>query len=114
MIRIRFQYGAEERLGIGMGGQRVDVRCRADLAETTLVENRDAVGESPDDGEVVRHEHIGGAALPLQLIQQVEHRRLNGDVERRSHLVAEHDLGFGGEGSCNGNALLFAAGQLVR
>ena len=52
--------------------------------------------------------------LRLQLDEQVEDRRLHGDVERRGRLVADDELGVAGERARDRDALLEPARQLHR
>ena len=50
--------------------------------------------------------------LRLQLDEQVEDRRLHGDVERRGRLVADDELRVAGERARDRDALLQPAGEL--
>ena len=50
----------------------------------------------------------------LQLAEQVEDLRLDGDVERRGRLVGDQELGIAGERHGDHDALAHAAGELVR
>ena len=52
--------------------------------------------------------------LLLQVLQQVDHLRLDRDVERRHRLVADDQLGLDGERAGDADALALAAGELVR
>ena len=52
--------------------------------------------------------------LLLERPQQLEHRRLHGDIERRHGLVRDQQLGFQGERARDGDALPLAAGELPR
>ena len=49
----------------------------------------------------------------LQLDEQVEDRRLDGDVERRGRLVADDELRVAGERARDRDALLQAARELA-
>ena len=46
------------------------------------------------DRQVVRDEEVGQPLLALQVLHDVEHLRLHGDVERRGRLVADQELGL--------------------
>ena len=50
----------------------------------------------------------------LQVLQQVDDLRLDGDVERRDRLVADDEVGLDGERAGDADALSLAAGELVR
>ena len=49
-----------------------------------------------------------------QVHEQVEHLRLDRDVERGDRLVADEEVGLHGERPGDGDALALAAGELVR
>ncbi len=66
-----------------------------------------------DDGEVVADEQIREAELRLELRKQVENSRLDGDVERRDGFVADENLRFDGECTCDGDPLALAARELT-
>src|SRR6185437_9232949 len=72
------------------------------------------VGDARDDAEVVGDEEHRQAQLALQLLQQLEHRRLHRHVERRGDLVADQEVGPRGQGAGDGDALALAAGELDR
>ena len=57
---------------------------------------------------------IGDAGLALQLEQQVQDPLGDQRVERRGHLVADDEVGLGGERPGDADALLLAAGELAR
>ena len=59
-------------------------------------------------------EEIGQAELLLQVLQQVDHLRLDRDVERRDRLVADDQLGLDRERAGDADALALAAGEFVR
>ncbi len=85
----------------------------AELHQPSEIEDCDPVGDVADDAEVVRDEEIGGAMLRLQLDQQIENRRLDGDVERRGRFVAHDDLRLAGERTRNREPLLQSARELA-
>ena len=64
--------------------------------------------------QVVGDEQVRGPGLALQVEQQVHERALHRDVQRRHGLVADHQVGPGGEGPGDGHPLLLAAAQLAR
>mgnify|MGYP003694014791 CR=1 FL=1 len=76
------------------------------------VEDGDPVGDVADDAEVVRDEEVGDLLLRLELDEQVEDRRLHGDVERRGRLVADDELRVSRERARDRDPLLEAAGEL--
>ena len=62
----------------------------------------------------MRDQHDGHAEARLQLAQQLEDLRLDGDVERGRRLVGDQQLGVAGERHGDHHALAHAAGELVR
>ena len=69
--------------------------------------------DGANDGEVVRDEHIGDAFFALQADQQVEDLAAHRDVERRHRFVEHDQVGPGGDGAGDGDALALAAGDLA-
>ena len=64
--------------------------------------------------QAVRDEQVREAQALLQVLQEVEHLRLHRHVERRYRLVADDELGLGGERTGDPDALALAARELVR
>ena len=89
-------------------------RLVGDLDDAAEVHHADLVGDVADDREVVRDEEVGEALPRLQVLHEVEHLRLHRDVERRGRLVADQELGLGGERARDRDALPLAARELVR
>jgi hypothetical protein len=96
------QRPAEELLG----GRQLD-----DLAE---VHDRDPVGDVADDGEVVGDEEVRQVELVLQLDEEVEHLRLDRDVEGGDGLVGDDELGPQHERAGKPDPLALAAAELMR
>ena len=64
--------------------------------------------------KIVRDEEIGEMPLALQPLHQIENLRLDRHVERRDRFVGDDEVGIGGERAGDADALLLAAGELVR
>ena len=67
-----------------------------------------------DHRQIVRDEQISEPHLALQVHHQIEHLRLDRDVERRHRLVADDQLRLQRERAGNADALALPAGKLVR
>ena len=67
-----------------------------------------------DDAQVVGDEQVGQPHLALQLQQQVDDLRLDGDVQRRHRLVGDDQLRLQGQRPRDADALPLAARELVR
>ncbi len=74
----------------------------------------DPVGDVAHDAQVVRDEDVGQVELVLQLVEQVDHLRLDRDVERRDRLVEQDQLRVDGERPRDPDPLALAARELVR
>jgi hypothetical protein len=72
------------------------------------------VGVLRHHAEVVRDEHDAHVARRLQLAQQFQDLRLDGDVKRRGRLVGEQHPRAARERHRDHHALAHAAGELVR
>src|SRR6185436_5978773 len=84
------------------------------LDELAGVEHADAVAHLADDAEVVADQERGGVVLLLEVRDEVQHLGLDRRVEARRRLVQDQQLGIGGERHGDHDALLHAAGELVR
>jgi hypothetical protein len=89
------------------------VHDRALLADEAALEHEHAVGDGRDDAEVVGDEEEREAEIGAQLGEQLEHGRLNGDVERGGDLVADEENGIGRERARDRDSLALAARQLA-
>ena len=91
-----------------IGEQRVDRRALDDLAG---VHHHHLVGDLGDDAEIVGDDQHRHAEPALQVLQQVEDLRLDGDVERRRRLVGDQQRGLAGQRHGDHDPLAHAAGQ---
>ena len=71
-------------------------------------------GEFGDHAEVVRYQNDRHIQFRLQVAQQIENLRLDGDVERRRRFIGNEQPRPAGDGDCDHHALPHAAGKLVR
>ena len=85
-----------------------------DLDDPAEVHHRDAIRDVADDGEIVGDEDVGEVELLLQVDEQVEHLRLDRDVERGDRLVRDDELRLQHERAGEPDALPLAAAELVR
>jgi hypothetical protein len=110
-LRVGHRHGRQERLGVGVLRVLEQVVDRADLDDSAQVHDGDPVGDVPHDGQVVRHEQVREPEPRLELVQEVDHPGLDGDVQRRDGLVEHHECRVGGEGAGDADALPLAAGE---
>ena len=86
----------------------------APIACTRPVAHRDElVGVARGEVEVVQHHDDRGAALAVEVGEQVEHLDLVGDVEEGRRLVEQQDVGLLRERHRDPHALALAARELV-
>ncbi len=85
-----------------------------DLDDLARVHYGDALRHLRDDAQVVRDEQDRHVALGLQLREQIEDLRLDGDIERGGRLIGDQHLGIGRERRRDHDALLLAARELER
>ncbi len=104
----------QKRLGIGVVGGREDLVGAAQFDDMAQVHDHHPVRQVAHDRQVVADEKKRRSVLPLDLHQEVGHRRLNGHVECRYRFVRHHDLGAPGEGAGDAHALFLPARQLTR
>ena len=91
--------------------QRALVGVFDDAAE---IHHGDAVADVLDHRQIVRDEKISEPQFALQIHHQIEHLRLDRDVERGHRLVADDQLRLQRERARDTDALALAAGELVR
>src|SRR6185503_7635607 len=77
------------------------------------VHHGDAIADVLDDGQVVGDEQVREVHAALQVAQQVDDLRLDGDVEGRHRLVGDDEPRVHGQGAGDTDALSLAAGELV-
>ncbi|MNL39954.1 hypothetical protein D3C87_1622640 [compost metagenome] len=75
-----------------------------------ILHDVDIVGELPDDGKVMRDQDYRHAERFLQVADEVEDLRLDGDIEGRCRLVGNQHIGIVGERHGNHDALPLATG----
>ena len=78
------------------------------------VHDGDPVGDVVDDAEVVRDEDVRQVELVLQVVEQVDHLRLDRDVERGDRLVGDDQLRVQRERARDADPLPLSARELVR
>ena len=96
-----------------MIGRREHGRRVAARHHLALEHDRDLVGDPLHRAEVVGDEEIGDAEVVLQLFQQPEDLFSDQLIERRRHLVADDEIGFGGQRPGDRHPLLLSARQFA-
>ena len=96
-----------------MIGRREDCRRVAARHDLALEHDHDLVGDALHRAEIVGDEEIGDAQLVLQPLQEPKDFLADQLIERGGHLVADDEIGLGGERPGDRHALLLPAGQFA-
>ena len=92
----------------------VDRLAVGEFHDAAEIEHHHAMRNLAHDGQVVADEDHRHAEIGLQLHDQVDDLRLDGNVERADGLVADDELGLDDHGARDADALVLAAGEFVR
>ncbi|CAM5715349.1 hypothetical protein SANTM175S_08360 [Streptomyces antimycoticus] len=106
-------HGGQQIAGVPLAGVVHDLFDRSRLHEAAAAHDVDAVGDQPGHAQIVGDHQDADAGALLELHQQVEDARLDGDVERGGGLVGHQQPGLGGQRDGDEDALQHAAGELV-
>src|SRR6185437_5211086 len=99
---------------IGMVRRGEELLGRRLLDDAAEIHDGDAVGEVLDDAEIMADEEIGEAEGLAQLDEEVQHLRLDRDVERRHRLVADDEFRLHRQRPGDADAGALPAGELMR
>ncbi len=103
----------EQHLGVRVLGVSEDLPRLSLLDDAPVLHHAHPLGHALDDAEVVRDQQHRHAHALLQLAQQLEDLRLDGDVERRGGLVGDEEVRLVGERHGDHHALALAARELM-
>ena len=112
--RLALRGGGEQMAGVGVARPVEHLRHLALLDQLALGHDADPVGEAADDGEVVGDEQDRHAEPGLEVLEQLQDLRLDGDVQGGGRLVGDQEVGLVGQRHGDHHPLALAAGQLVR
>ena len=96
-----------------MHGLAEDLVRRPALHEAAAVHDGDAVGENLHHRQIMADEEKGEALAVAQIHQQIEHLRLDGEIEGGDGLIGDDEPGPADEGAGDGDALALPAGELM-
>ena len=82
--------------------------------DLTRVHDGDIVRDFRHNAKVVGNQNDGHVVLALEIDQEVQNLRLNGDVERGGWFVGDQKIGLVCERHGNHDALTLTARELVR
>ena len=111
---IRNRNSGEKSLGVRMHRSLIKHFLGSSLHNEAEVHNGDPVGDHFHDGEVMRNENVGQIEFLLQMMEEVQHLGLDGNVQSGNGLVGDDELRFYGQGPGDSDTLFLTAGELVR
>ncbi len=82
--------------------------------DTTALHDTYAMGDPPNQVEIVADQQQRHAQPRLQFLEQFEDLQLHGNVQRRGRFIGDQQLRLVGQGHGDHHALALAAGQFVR
>src|SRR5262249_20754154 len=112
-LRIRHRHRGEQRLGVRVARRPVELAGVRQLDDLPQVHHRHAGRDVLDDLQIVGDENVGQPELALQVHQQIDDLRLNGDVERADRLVGDYQPRPYRYTGRDTKALPLTAGELV-
>ena len=85
-LRVGNRHGGKQRLRIRVQRVGVELVARRQLHHAAQIHHRDAVGDVFDDVQIVRDEQVRQPHALLQIVQEVNHLRLNRHIQRGDRL----------------------------
>ena len=92
----------------------IDLLRIAGFDDAPQIHDADAVADVADDVQIVRDEQIRKPQLILKAHQQIQHLRLNGNIQRGNRLIRNDETRARDQGAGDGDALTLTAGELMR
>ena len=114
MHRIEARHRSEQSGSVRMRRPSQHFCRRSQFQHAAGVKDAHGVANPVDESQVVRDEQHRQPAAESQFVQQIEYRRLDGDIERRRGLVEDHEVWVADQRGRDQRTLLHAAAQLVR
>src|SRR6476659_2001145 len=114
VARVDARHFLDERDGVGVVGRGVDLRRGTRFHYAPQVHDHDPVGDVADHAQVVADEQVRELQLLAQPDEEVQHLRLDRDVEGRDRLVADQESWVHRERACDADAAALPPGELVR
>jgi hypothetical protein len=91
----------------------VEISFLSELHDTTQIHDSHTIADMLDHGEIVSNEKVGKVKRLLQILEEVKHLGLNGDVQRRHGLIGNDQLWVQGQGTGNGDSLTLAPAEFM-
>ena len=114
LIRTGQRDGAEQRLCIGVAHFVENIRDGAGLNGLARIHHANPVAGFQDQPKIMADEQHGGAVFPAQILDQIDHCRLDRHIQRRGRFIEDQERGFRHQGHGDDDALLLSARKLMR
>jgi len=113
-LHVEMRHRREQRLEIGMLWLSEDVGDGARFHDLTAIDDDDLIRDIGDDAEIMGDDQDRHVELLLQLLEELQDLRLDGDIERGGRLVGDEQRRPADERHGDHGALTQAARQLER
>ena len=111
--RFRRGHGREQGPGVRVKRFRKQFPRRCEFHQFAQIHDGNPVADVLHHGQVVGNQEVGQPKIILEINHQVEHLRLDGDVEGRYRFVCDNEIRLQGQGPGNAETLALATGELV-
>src|SRR5215510_9001278 len=99
--------------GVWVPGLTADAFSAANLNEFAQIHDPNPITHVLDRGQIVADQEIGDAEFSLQIFQEIENLRADGDIEGGHRLVEDHQGGLQHQSPCDPDTLTLATAKLV-
>jgi hypothetical protein len=114
LVGARQRNGCEQAARIGMAHDVEDILDCSHFDSLAGIHHGDPVTCLQDQAEIVRDIDHGGAEFGGDFVDQIDNSGFHRHIKRRGRLVQKQQLGIGQQRHGDDDALLLAAGNLVR
>ena len=113
-LAVQARHAGQQRLRVGMVRGGIEIGGIRGFDHAPKVHHHHALREVPDHAQVVADEQVGQSEALTQVEEQVQHLRLDRDVERGHRFVADQEGRLHRQSARNADARPLPAGELVR
>ena len=111
---MRRRHGGNQSARIGMLRGRVDRVLFGNFHNFAKIHHRDTVRDMPHHRKIMSDEQIGQPHIALQILQQIDDLRLDGNIKRRDRLITHNKARAQDQRTRNADALTLAARKFMR
>jgi len=111
--RVGLRHGLEERAGVGMERVVEQFALGGEFHDVSEVHDGYPVADVAHNGKVVGDEKVGQAEPVLEILEEVQHLGLYGDIEGGERFVADDEIRIESQGTRDAYALALASTEFV-